>query len=172
MKTFLLKRQIIFLFSLAVFSVTNLNAQKKIKDYLLIGSCMFVSGMLDGTIESINYHYDRGFKRRFSNAGDQFWNPALSWKNKYKNYDFTQGPKFTGSTTVFVCATDAYHLMRTAKRGVDCLATVYYMNKTYAERKTEKRKKWKNMAKDFFILTAIRCVGFHCTYSVLFKQKN
>jgi len=57
----------------------TVSAQKKWKDYLVTGSSMFVSGMLDGTIESISFHYNNGFKTRFPKINDQFWNPVLAY---------------------------------------------------------------------------------------------
>ncbi|HXU27355.1 MAG TPA: hypothetical protein VN698_08995 [Bacteroidia bacterium] len=146
--------------------------KKKLKDYLILGSSSLVSGMLDGTIESISYHYDNGFKRRFKNVNDQFWNPSISWTNKYKNNDPCLGPKFTGSTNIFVCTTDAYHMLRTTKRAVDGFTLAYYVNKTYSDKTTPKGKKWKGIAKDFLIITAIRCVGFSLTYSLLFRPQG
>lgn len=41
-----------------------------------------------------------------------WWNPNISWKNKYKNNDPTQGPKFFGSTTFLVWLTDAWHFSK------------------------------------------------------------
>lgn len=148
---------------------TNMSSQKKWKEYLVTGSSVFVSGMLDGTIETISYHYETGFKPRFPNINDKFWNPALSWKNKYKDGNPALGPKFMGSTTLFVSTTDAYHLLRTTKRTIDGGTLAYYINKTCSEKKSN-RKKWKSIAKDFVILTAIRCAGFHLTYTYIFKQ--
>ncbi|HXB40323.1 MAG TPA: hypothetical protein VNZ49_07250 [Bacteroidia bacterium] len=158
---------------LALFFLLNntVFGQRNWKDYLVTGSSMLISGMLDGTIESINYHYDNGFKNRFSKINNQFWDPSLSWKNKYKNGNCELGPKFTGSTTIFACTTDAYHMLRTTKRSIDAFTLVYYMNKTCSEKKTM-RKKWKNAATDFLVLTAIRCIGFSLTYSVLFDPHN
>src|ERR1700739_2916170 len=100
------------LFLSAAFTILfcfSLSAQRKFKDYLITGSSMLVSGLLDGTIESISFHYDNGFKTRFPKINDQFWNPAISWANKYKNGNCELGPKFIGSTNIFVCTTDAYH---------------------------------------------------------------
>lgn len=155
---------------LILVSLSGLVAQKKWKDYLVSGSSVFVSGMLDGTIEAISYHYENGFKARFPNANDQFWNPAVSWKNKYKNGDCTQGPKFAGSTTVLVATTDAYHMLRTAKRTLDGFTLVSYVNSS-RERKMSRNKRIKTVIKDFLILTAIRSAGFHLTYSVIFKPQ-
>lgn len=187
MKTFKeYSKSLAFLAILILICVSGLQAQKKWKDYLISGSAMFVSGMLDGTVESINYHYETGFKPRFPNANDQFWNPAVSWKNKYKNGDPLYGPKFVGSTTLFAFTTDAYHLLRTSKRSIDGLTLVYFANKEYDEYKSNaskvikskpnfhksNSKKWKNAAKDFLILTAIRCAGFHLTYTFIFRPQQ
>jgi hypothetical protein len=146
--------------------------KKKFKDYLLIGSSSLVSGMLDGTIESISYHYDNGFKKRFSKVNDQFWDPSISWTNKYKNNNPALGPKFMGSTDIFVCTTDAYHMLRTTKRALDGFTLACYVNRACSEKPMPKGKRWKSVAKDFLIITAIRCVGFTLTYSLLFKPQG
>ena len=39
------------------------------------------------------------------------WAGPHSWANKYRNGDPAQGPAFWGSTTLFVLATDCWHLM-------------------------------------------------------------
>jgi len=39
-----------------------------------------------------------------------FWLKDLSWQNKWKNGDKTQGEKFWLSSTFFVAQTDAWHL--------------------------------------------------------------
>ncbi|MEI6020517.1 MAG: hypothetical protein WCR21_05255 [Bacteroidota bacterium] len=122
-------KSLLILVAALLLNAQNMQSQKKWKDYLFAGSAMFVSGMLDGTIESISYHYENGFKQRIPNANDKFWNPAVSWKNKYMNNDPIMGPKFLGSTTIFACTTDAYHLLRTTKRSIDAVTLVYYMNK-------------------------------------------
>lgn len=151
--------------------VQTSQAQIKLKQYILTGSAMFLSGMLDGTIESINYHYDNGFKPQAADANDQFWNPELSWKNKYKNGDPSQGPKFFGSTSAFVFTTDAYHALRTSRNVLNTFTLVYYMNGRGSEKKPFK-KKWKKIAMDALVLTAIRSIGFYTTYNMLFKQQQ
>lgn len=163
--------KVLVILSLCILLPGILNAQKKWKDYLITGSAMFVSGMLDGTKESISYHYHRGFKKRLPGVNDKFWNPEISWKNKYKNGDCNLGPKFTGSTNALVFTTDAYHMLRTGQRAIDGLALAYYVNKTCTENRS-REKKWKTVTKDFLILTAIRCIGFNVTYNLLFAQQK
>lgn len=161
------------LLAIVLLGKNQVQAQSKWKDYLITGSAMFLSGAIDGTKESICYHYDRGFKRRLPGANDQFWNPEISWKNKYKNRDCNLGPKFTGSTNVLVFTTDAYHALRTAKSGLTAGVLAYYVNKSCSDRSNSPRKKrWKKTAKDFLILTAIRCAGFNLTYNFIFNPSR
>ena len=148
------------------------HAQLKLKQYWLAGSVMFLSGMIDGTIESINYHYEDGFKLRCPKANDHFWNPAVSWKNKYKNNDPAQGPKFAGSANVFVFTTDAYHLLRATSRTLNTFTLVFYINQGYHEKQFSKKKKWLRIGADFLVLTAIRTAGFHLTYSAIFRKQT
>ena len=48
----------------------------------------------------------------FKDKDEDWWNPAKSWRNKYKNKMVSNGPKFPGSTTVFSFVTDAWHLFQ------------------------------------------------------------
>jgi hypothetical protein len=70
-----------------------------------------LSGAFDGLAETLKWHYSQ-FSARFANANPCFWNPAISWTNKYKNGDYLQGEKFWQSSRAFVFTTDGYHLAR------------------------------------------------------------
>lgn len=163
----------LLLFAVAFLLSVHSDGQSKFKKYFVTGSSQFFSGFLDGTIESISYHYEDGFKPRFKRIkiNDQFWNPAISWKNKYKNGDCAAGPKFQGSTNVFAFTTDAYHLLRTTKRTIDGYTLAYYINDGYCNKQLTKKQKLKAAVRDFFILTAIRCAGFHLSYSFIFSKQ-
>ena len=67
-------------------------------EWAIIG-LQFLSGFSNGLHESIQ-------ARHWGN-GKQFWDNQLSWKNKYKA---DGSERFPGSTTIFVAATDGYHL--------------------------------------------------------------
>ena len=69
---------------------------------------LFVSGMADGTAETLRVNYS-DFKAVFPKANDQYWNPSISWHNKWKNGDIRQGEKFPLSSTALVFTTDGYH---------------------------------------------------------------
>lgn len=79
-------------------------------------SAMFVSGMADGLNQLLEFHY-ADFKRVFPHTNDQYWNPSVSWTNKYKYGNSLAGPKFPGSTTTLVAFTDAYHFTRLVEHG-------------------------------------------------------
>lgn len=155
---------------IALILAVQCQAQLKLKQYWLAGSVVFASGLIDGTIESINYHYEDGFKLRFPKANDHFWNPAVSWKNKYKNHDPMQGPKFAGSTNVFVFTTDAYHFLRATSRTLNGFTLAFYINQSAREKQLTNKQRWLRIGRDFLMLTAIRTAGFHLTYSVLFRK--
>src|SRR5690606_3209790 len=75
----------------------------------------FVAGFSDGVNQTINYHYSQ-FKAVFPGARDQYWNPAISWENKYaKNSDGTVNvdyEAFPFSTNIAVFVTDGHHVTR------------------------------------------------------------
>ncbi len=163
-----------------------MQAQMKKKSYIICGAAAFVSGMVDGTIEAINYHYDDGFKITCPGANDGFWDPAKSWKNKYRNNDPRQGEKFPGSTTFFAFTTDAYHLLRTTNRTIDGVCIAYLLNADLCEKKPRDpedgikepvkkkfwQRKWVMVTRDFLVLSAVRSVGFHATYSLAFRKQR
>jgi hypothetical protein len=147
-------------------------AQKKFKKLLLVGTSQLVSGFLDGTKESLSFHYNNGFKPRFKKANDQFWDPCKSWTNKYRNGDPQQGEKFMGSTTCFAFTTDAYHMIRTTKRAIDGVSMAYLLNDDVCTKKLSKKQKIKTMIKDFAVITAMRCVGFTLSYNFVFRTQQ
>lgn len=50
----------------------------------------FVAGALWALHETLQHHWGY-FERKHPNANAQWWNPALSWKNKYRNGDPNEG---------------------------------------------------------------------------------
>jgi hypothetical protein len=59
-------------------------------------------------MDKINFHFDKSIF--FDKKNKLFWNPSESWKNKWKEDLKTE--KFTGSSTIFVFTTDAWHLFK------------------------------------------------------------
>ncbi len=67
---------------------------------------VFLSGIANGFSDRISFHYDTVPEFLSPN----FWNPLISYKNKYKDDDPKKGERFFGSTTFLVFLTDGWHL--------------------------------------------------------------
>lgn len=67
---------------------------------------IIVSGLLNAVHDAL-YHQKILSKSKW-------WNPQLSWVNKYKDGDITKGEKFFGSSTFLVWLTDGIHLIKLA----------------------------------------------------------
>lgn len=85
----------------------------------------FIAGLCDGTAETLKFH-SFGFFHVFRKANKYFWDPAISWKNKYKNHEPDEGPRFWQSTSALVALTDGYHLMRLIKNNITILAAMCF----------------------------------------------
>ena len=72
--------------------------------------CFVLMGISEAVMDTLQFHF---FKSIFSNFKKQlFWDPVVSWRNKYKNGDPDQGPKFPFSTTLLVGLTDGWHFFK------------------------------------------------------------
>ena len=90
---------------------------KHIPLLITILALSILAGLADGTRDTLSFRYDQsifpqGPGNQVLGAGEIFWNPAISWKNKWKNGDPAQGERFWGSSTFLVWTTDAWHLLQ------------------------------------------------------------
>jgi len=78
---------------------------------IYIGFILFVfAGIFEAVMDKLQFHYEISIFKKFKNQ--LFWNPTISWRNKYKDGDPTKGEKFFLSKTLFVGLTDAWHLFK------------------------------------------------------------
>lgn len=68
------------------------------------------AGVSEAIMDKVQFHYDKSI---FSDPKYKqiFWNPDLSWVNKWKDSSARE-EKFAGSSTIFVFTTDAWHLFK------------------------------------------------------------
>ena len=71
---------------------------------------ILVSAVGKSVMDKLQFHYSKSIFSKFKNQ--QFWNPEISWKNKWKNGNKLQGESFFLSSTLFVFTTDAWHLFQ------------------------------------------------------------
>jgi len=72
---------------------------------------MIISGASEAVMDKTQFHYKKSI---FSNSKltPNFWNPKISWKNKWKGGKKENGEKFFLSSSLFVSITDAWHLFK------------------------------------------------------------
>lgn len=70
---------------------------------------IFIAGISKAVMDTLLFHFNKSI---FSNKNEKWWNPTVSWKNKYKDNDPNKGAKFFGSTTFLVFLTDAWHFFQ------------------------------------------------------------
>ena len=58
---------------------------------------------------------------------DDWFNPVVSWRNKWKNGDPIQGERFFGSSTFLVWITDAWHFLKMITIVSICLSVITYV---------------------------------------------
>ena len=114
-----------------------------------------------GIMDTLQFHY---YSSSFADRDPLFWNPKESWKNKYKNGDPDQGPKFLFSTTWLVFLTDAWHLFQAVmlasyRTVLVLLASLFFELDLWI---------WAGI---WMGLSLVFSSGFHLSYTLLFKRK-
>jgi hypothetical protein len=126
-------------------------------NYGLTAGFALLSGAADGFNQALSFRYDAVDSKLHLPA--QFWNPAISWQNKYKGNDIKRGAKFPGSKGPFVFLTDGYHLTRFASNLFNAGAVAIQFS-------GQKRKWYYYVIKGISYWTVNR-IGFSITYNIL-----
>lgn len=136
-------------------SIRNINIKLKTIRY---GS-MFISGYMDGLNDAISFHYN-SFQSVHPKANPQFWNPQISWTNKYDNVE-KKTENYPLSTTALVFLTDGYHLTNMINRTSFIGGTIFIT--------IGKKRKWTYYAKELIIGYGFNRLGFLTSYNLIYK---
>ena len=128
--------------------------------YLII-SCWLLAAICNAVMDTIAFKYKRSI---FKNLNSQYWNPAKSWRNKYKNKMVFNGPAFIGSTTVLSFLTDAWHLFQFLSNSFLALSVVIIYHESFNQ------NLWYSLGL-FIILKVIWGTVFKFLYNTLFRIK-
>ena len=79
-------------------------------------------------MDTIQFHYDKSIFSNLSVKKQQWFNPGMSWMNKYKYRNPNYGPAFFGSTTFLVWITDAWHFFQNIMLSCFVLAIIFCLN--------------------------------------------
>jgi hypothetical protein len=67
-------------------------------------------GFFEAVMDKLQFHYDKSVFKSFKKQ--QFWDPKISWRNKWKEGEKENGERFLFSSTLLVFTTDAWHLAK------------------------------------------------------------
>lgn len=145
-----------------IFLSVSMYAQEKwwklSKTDLWSGASMFAAGYCNGTVELLQYDYE-AFENFYGDVNDQRWNPDISWENKHKNGDPSQGSAFFMSKTLAVPVTDAYHAFRAGEATFYATSITLYIC-------ADKVQGWKNVLFKLAFNLVMNKAGFHLGYSL------
>ena len=125
------------------------------KNKILTGSLVLVGGAAKGFNETLQFNY-KIFEKTFPGANKQWFDPKVSWRNKYEGGNPDNGPKFFLSTSVLVMFTDQYHLNNFIHKTALMSALVIKIG--------EGKKPFKHYLYDLLFYTACYQAGFAATY--------
>ncbi|MBF0246186.1 MAG: hypothetical protein HQL31_13115, partial [Planctomycetes bacterium] len=120
----------------------------------------FSAAVSNAVMDTLQFRYEQSV---FANDSfsEAYFNPKVSWKNKWKNGDPKEGERYLGSSTVFVLFTDAWHLAQFFMFSFFELIFVY----TYY---FFKKPKWYVLILQFLVLHFVLGSSFELFFSKLF----
>ena len=124
------------------------------KNYIITAIALFLFGCSIGLMDHLQFHYHKG---QFKN--EQFWNPQISWKNKYKDGNPDLGPAYFGSTTFLAWTTDGWHMIKTIGFSILQLLIAFLLMR---------KQKWYYTVLAFIIIKLVFVSGFHLVYTIIF----
>jgi hypothetical protein len=124
---------------------------------IIIVILLFMSGAFFNSImDVLQFRYEKSIFK--NNVNQQFFNPKISWRNKWKDGDPEKGEAYPGSSTVFVLFTDAWHLAQFFMFTCFEAAVIFLLYKLY-------RFKWYILALIFLGMKVV----FGMTFELFFK---
>jgi hypothetical protein len=125
------------------------------KNKIITGSLVFVGGAAKGFNETLQFNY-KIFEKTFPDANKQWFDPKVSWRNKYEGGDPDNGAKYFLSTTAFVMFTDQYHLNNFIQKTAILTALVIKIG--------DGKKPFRHYVYDLLWYTLCYQAGFAATY--------
>ena len=85
---------------------------------------IILAAICNAIMDNVLFHY---YKSIFKNSRWEQWAIAdISWMNKWKNGDITQGERFPFSSTIFVWTTDLWHFAQSFMITFFVLVAIFY----------------------------------------------
>jgi len=116
------------------------------------------AGFLDASAEVMSYNYTL-FDKTWGIKNDDYWNPDLSYKNKWKNGDYRQGERFFLSSSALSWTVEGRKLVRMGQRLVKAGQIAIPLC-------AQERQPWWVYGVDFLVNFGVEAVAFEITNEV------
>lgn len=123
----------------------------KVKEQAPILVCTFIGGVFEGAMDQLDFHYSKP---------NQYWNPDLSYVNKYIDHDPTKGTTWRGKYLTFT--TDGWHLMKFGNHM--SLMTAVMLKSVFS---FGVKKKWYWYVMEVLTYWGANRLGFQVTYNLI-----
>ena len=124
------------------------------KTYIFKLSLFVLIGVTSAAMDTVSHHYAGSVFESF--GYDQFFDPSISWLNKYKDCDPSKGEAFLFASTWLSWTTDFWHMAKFAM--LNCLTIAAL----------PKMSKWWHYVVAFVSLRVAFQIGFTLCYDYLF----
>lgn len=122
--------------------------------------CWILAAVCNAVMDVLAFKYKYSI---FSSRDQYYWNPSISWRNKYKDRKISNGPAFFGSTTFLVFTTDAWHLFQFLSNSFIVISMILIINIFYTPI-------WWQDIIIFILLKAMWGMIFEWCYSSVFRN--
>lgn len=123
---------------------------------------IFIAGASKGIMDTLQFHFDKSI---FKNLNVSFWNPQISYINKWKNAD-AKKERFFGSSTFLAWTTDAWHFFQSI-----FLTSIFISIVLYVPYPEFGLNKFWSLVIDFIGLRLVFGIAFTLFYNYLLVKK-
>ena len=123
--------------------------------------CSFGAGLWSGQMDALQFHYEC-VKKEFPGIPDQWWNPGVSWTNKYKDNDCSKGQAYFLSTSALCWTTDQWHFAQMQRDLLFSCAIAFRLGE---------KQKWYFYLVDIVVYSAAYLVGKNISYELYSYRK-
>lgn len=140
-------------FFLIIGIVANAQYKFKLKEHIAPASCMLIAGAADGFRDALLFHTDKVITRL--NLNPNWWDYRISYVNKYRNNDPSQGQSL--GNMILTPVSDGIHTVN--------LVNHLFLSGTIAFKISQGKKKWFIYIIEGLSYWAVNRIGFTVAYN-------
>ena len=130
--------------------------------FLIAVLLLIIAAICNSAMDTLQFRFSQSV---FSKLEKQsYWNPNISWRNKWKDGEKAKGEKFFGSSTFLVFTTDAWHLFKSG--WITCMMAIAVMM-GHAYLQASKIKQFSG--KRLLIISITIFILFHMLHGAIFE---